>query len=55
LIRRLTWERNLATICVLHGINLASSIADSMVLLGENGRIVAAGTPEVADDKADHY
>ncbi|PQV64598.1 iron complex transport system ATP-binding protein [Abditibacterium utsteinense] len=47
LIRRLTRERNLATICVLHGINLASSIADSMILLGKDGRIVAAGTPEI--------
>lgn len=47
LIRRLTRERQLATICVLHGINLASSIADAMVLLDENGRIVAAGAPEI--------
>jgi iron complex transport system ATP-binding protein len=46
LIRRLTRERNLVTICVLHGINLASSIADQMVLLRQDGRIVAAGTPE---------
>ena len=47
LIRRLTRERNLCTICVLHGINLASSIADSMILLGENGRIVASGAPKI--------
>ncbi len=47
LIRRLTRERNLVTLCVLHGINLASSIADQMVLLGRDGRIVAAGTPEI--------
>ncbi len=45
LVRALTRARNLATICVLHGINLASSIADSMILLGEDGRIVAAGAP----------
>lgn len=46
LIGTLTRERHLATICVLHGINLASSIADSMLLLGKNGRVVASGAPE---------
>lgn len=46
LIRNLTRQRQLATICVLHGINLASSVADSMLLLSKEGRVVATGTPE---------
>lgn len=46
LIRRLTHERNLITLCVLHGINLASTVADQMILLAPNGRIHALGTPE---------
>ena len=43
LTKRLTRERELATICVLHGINLAALVADSMLLLDENGNIVARG------------
>jgi iron complex transport system ATP-binding protein len=45
LIRTLTRERQLATVCVLHGINLASSVADSMLLLNKQGRVVAFGEP----------
>jgi iron complex transport system ATP-binding protein len=45
LIRDLTHQRQLATVCVLHGINLASSIADSMLLLSKEGRAVALGPP----------
>lgn len=45
LVGRLTRERQLATICVLHGINLAAAIADSMILLGKDGRVVASGPP----------
>lgn len=47
LIGHLTRRRALATICVLHGINLAASIADSMLLLGKTGRVVASGAPEI--------
>lgn len=47
LIRRLTHERHLITICVLHGINLAAAVADRLVLLGQDGRICAQGTPEM--------
>ena len=43
LTKRLTREQQLATICVLHGINLAALVADSMVLLSENGVVVARG------------
>ena len=45
LAKRLTRERNLATICVLHGINLAALVADSMLLLDENGAVAASGAP----------
>lgn len=45
LAKRLTRERNLATLCVLHGINLAALVADSMVLLDENGTVAARGVP----------
>ncbi|HEX8464814.1 MAG TPA: ABC transporter ATP-binding protein [Abditibacterium sp.] len=45
LVQRQTRSRQLATLCVLHGINLAASIADSMLLLNGNGRVVAAGSP----------
>lgn len=44
LVRRLARTRRLAAICVLHGINLAASVADSMLLLHE-GRVRAAGSP----------
>ena len=47
LVKRLTRERELATICVLHGINLAAQVADSMLLLDENGRVAALGAPEI--------
>lgn len=46
LVKRLTREKMLATICVLHGINLASLVADSMLLLNSSGEVVAFGTPE---------
>lgn len=45
LAKRLTRERELATICVLHGINLAALVADAMVLLDENGAVAARGAP----------
>ena len=45
LVKRLTRERNLATICVLHGINLAALVADSMLLLDESGAVAASGAP----------
>ena len=47
LVKRLTRERNLATICVLHGINLAALVADSMMLLDERGDVAASGAPDV--------
>ena len=47
LVKRLTRQRNLATICVLHGINLAAQIADSMLLLDESGAEVARGAPSM--------
>lgn len=46
LARRLAKTENLAVIAVLHQINLASAIADQMLLLNE-GRVVANGTPEI--------
>ena len=45
LVKRLTRQRNLATICVLHGINLAALVADSMMLLDERGAVAASGAP----------
>ena len=45
LAKRLTRERKLATICVLHGINLAALVADSMMLLNESGAVAASGAP----------
>ena len=45
LAKRLTREQNLATICVLHGINLAAQVADLMLLLDESGAVVAQGAP----------
>ena len=47
LVKRLTREQQLATICVLHGINLAALVADTMILLGETGVVVAHGTPDM--------
>ena len=52
LAKRLTRERNLATICVLHGINLAALVADSMLLLNQNGAPVAFGAPEIVMTEA---
>ena len=45
LAKRLTREHKLATICVLHGINLAALVADSMLLLNERGAVAASGAP----------
>lgn len=45
LVQRLTRQRSLATLCVLHGINLAASVCDAMLLLGKEGTVVAQGTP----------
>jgi iron complex transport system ATP-binding protein len=44
LARRLTAEKGLATLVVLHDLNLASQYCDQLVLVAE-GRVVAAGTP----------
>jgi cobalamin transport system ATP-binding protein len=44
LTRRLTGERGLATVVVLHDLNLASQYCDHLVLLAE-GRVVASGPP----------
>ena len=52
LVRRVTRELQLATLCVLHGINLASLVADSMLLLNSQGFVEASGTPfEVMTDE----
>ncbi len=45
LVRRITREENLVTLVSLHGLNLAALVADSMVLLDEEGRVAASGTP----------
>lgn len=45
LVRRLVKGENLAVMAVLHQINLASAIADTLLLLNE-GRTVAQGTPD---------
>jgi len=45
LVRRITREENLATIISLHGLNLAASIADSLVLLDDCGHVAAQGAP----------
>lgn len=45
LLRRLATRENLAVMLVLHQINLAAAVADSMVLLGTDGRIRAVGAP----------
>jgi iron complex transport system ATP-binding protein len=45
LVRRLTVERDLAVLIVLHDINLAARYCDEIVAL-KNGRMVARGSPE---------
>lgn len=45
LVRRLTQERALAAVAVLHDLNLAAAFCDRLVLL-QAGRIVAQGSPE---------
>jgi len=45
LVKTLARERHLAVVCVLHQINLAAAVADSMSLLS-TGRVAAAGSPE---------
>jgi iron complex transport system ATP-binding protein len=45
LARRLTSERSLATLVVLHDLNLASQYCDHLVLLAQ-GHVVAAGPPQ---------
>jgi ABC-type hemin transport system ATPase subunit len=52
LVRRLTRERNLATLCVLHDLNLAASVADRMLLLDAGGHVVASGKPEAVMTEA---
>ena len=44
LARKLTSERGLATLVVLHDLNLAAQYCDHLILLAE-GEVVAAGTP----------
>ncbi len=45
LVRRLTLERDLAVLIVLHDINLAARYCDEIVAL-KNGRMVARGAPD---------
>lgn len=45
LVRRVTREESLVTLVALHGLNLAALVADSMMLLDEEGRVAASGTP----------
>jgi iron complex transport system ATP-binding protein len=52
LTRRLTAAKGLATLVVLHDLNLASQYCDSLVLLADGG-MIAAGTPqEVVTERA---
>ena len=44
-LRRLTAERGLSVLAVIHDVNLASLWCDRLLMLAE-GRIVAGGTPE---------
>ncbi len=44
LIRRLTRDRGLAALAVLHDLNLAAALCDRIVVIGD-GRIEADGTP----------
>lgn len=45
LVRRLARRQELAVVLVLHQINLASDVADIMVLLGSDGATRASGPP----------
>ncbi|WP_417693175.1 ABC transporter ATP-binding protein [Roseibium sp.] len=45
LVRRLSRERGLSAIVVLHDINMAARLADQLIAL-EQGRVIAAGPPE---------
>jgi len=45
LVRKLARRENLAVVVVLHQINLAAAISDSMLLL-DAGRVFAHGTPQ---------
>ncbi len=45
LTRRLTAERSLATLVVLHDLNLASQYCDQLLLVAQ-GRMLAEGTPQ---------
>lgn len=47
LIRRLNREHGTTVITVLHDLNLASLVADKLVLMNSSRRIHALGTPEV--------
>ena len=51
LARRLTTERGLATIVVLHDLNLASQYCDQLILVSQ-GRVVAEGKPQEVVTKA---
>jgi iron complex transport system ATP-binding protein len=44
LIRRLARQRSVAALAVLHDLNLASALADRVVVMGD-GRVVADGPP----------
>jgi iron complex transport system ATP-binding protein len=45
LIFRLARKEKIAVVLVLHQINLAAAVADSMTLLHENGTVCASGLP----------
>ncbi|HEX8551004.1 MAG TPA: ABC transporter ATP-binding protein [Abditibacteriaceae bacterium] len=46
LVRRLARQKNFAAVLVLHQINLASQVADALLLLDKTGRVRAQGTPQ---------
>lgn len=46
LVHKLARRENLAVILVLHQINLAAAVADTLLLLGEDGRAHGSGSPE---------
>lgn len=52
LIHQLSRQQNLAIVLVLHQINLATAIADNMLLMREGGFTVASGAPEAVMTEA---
>ena len=53
LVRRVARAKNIAALLVLHQINLASQVADTMLLLDGEGQVRAQGTPDFVMTK-DH-